>query len=147
MGCYNKDTHLQHKKLEVLKLININCETNVKDMEITLEQLYKGKSTKINEKDFLATKDYTENFVNKMKSLTSNFRIEVVMPKQMTITSNETDITYNKVLIQAILPKQIDGYNEIVALSYSLDTRTPVYKLYRAYYNNTTGVTMCFDSN
>ena len=114
-------------------------------MEITLEQLYKGKSTKINDKDFLATKAYTEGFVNKMKPFTQNFRVEVVPPKQMTITGNETDITYNKVLIQAIMPKQVGDYNEIIALTYSLDTRTPVYKIYRAYYNNNTGNTMCFN--
>jgi hypothetical protein len=116
-------------------------------MEITIEQLYKGKSTKINDKDFLATKSYTEGFINKMKLMTSNFRIEVIPPKQMTITSNETDITYNKVLIQAILPKQVGDYNEVIALTYSLDTRTPLYKIYRAYYNNTTGTTMCFNSD
>lgn len=135
------------KMQDTYLLVKHNSEINVKDMEITLEQLLKGKATKINDKDFLSTKDYVENFVNKMKAFTQNFRIEVVLPKQLTMTSNETDITYNKVLIQAILPKQVGDYNEIMALSYSLDTRTPVYKLYRAYYNNTTGVTMCFDSN
>ena len=139
--------YLLTEMLDIQLLIKHNFEINVKGMEITLEQLFKGKATKINDKDFLSTKDYVENFINKMKVLTQNFRIEVVSPKQMTITSNETDVTYNKVLIQAILPKQIDNYNEIVALSYSLDTRTPVYKLYRAYYNNITGVTMCFDTS
>lgn len=116
-------------------------------MEITLEKLLQGKSTKINDKDFLSTKEYVEPFLNKMKNFTSNFRIEAVSPKQITYNTDGEDITYNRVLVQAILPTQVDNYNEIYALAYSLDIRKPVYKVYRAMFDNTTNTTVVFNPN
>lgn len=116
-------------------------------MEITLEKLLQGKSTKINEKDFLSTKEYVEPFLEKMKQFTSNFRIEAISPNQITYNSDGEDITYNRVLVQAILPTQVDNYNEIYALAYSLDIRKPVYKIYRAMFENTTNITVVFDPN
>ena len=116
-------------------------------MEITLEKLLKGKSTKINEKDFLSTEDYVKNFIDVTNKLTNTYRIEAITPRQLTTDGNNTDLTYNRVLIQAILPNKVDKYNEIIALTYALDVRKPWYKVYRAFYDNTTNQTLVFNQD
>ena len=66
----------------------------------------------------------------------------------ITTTDKEgEDITYNRVLVQAIMPTQIDEYNEIYTLAYSLDIRRPIYKVYKAMFNNTTNSIIAFDPN
>ena len=114
-------------------------------MEITLEKLLKGKSTKINEKDFLSTADYVKSFIDATSKLTSTYRIEAIPPRQLTTDGNNTDLTYNRVLIQAVLPNKVDKYNEILALTYALDVRKPWYKVYRAFYDNVTNQTFVFN--
>lgn len=114
-------------------------------MEITLEALLKGKSTKINDKDFLSTEDYVAPFIDLVSKFTSNYRIEAIPPSQVTLTKDVEDITFNRVLVQAVFPTLVDEFNEIYALAYSLDIRKPVYKVYRAMFNNQTGAIMTFD--
>lgn len=116
-------------------------------MEITLEQLLKGKSTRINDKDFLSTEEYISLFVDKMKNFTDSYRIEAISPNQITLDKEGEDITYNRVLVQAILPNKVDKYNEIYALTYSLDIRKPVYKVYRALYDNQSNILIAFNPN
>lgn len=110
-------------------------------MEITLNCLYKGVGINVDDKWFSPTKFYVEDFINKMKSFTDKFRIEVVLAKQSTINQHK----YNKVLIHAILPNCIDEYHETITLTYSVDTKIPVYKIYKSYYNNNTGHIVCFN--
>ena len=75
------------------------------------------------------------------QSFTDKFRIEVVLAKQSTIDQHR----YNKVLIHAILPNCIDEYHETITLTYSVDTKIPIYKIYKSYYNNNTGHIVCFN--
>ena len=116
-------------------------------MEVTLDKLLSGKATRINSKDFLSTEDYVKPFIEEMSKFTSTYRIEAIPPSQVTTDKGGEDITYNRVLVQAIMPTQIDEYNEIYTLAYSLDIRKPIYKVYRAMFNNTTNSIVAFDPN
>jgi hypothetical protein len=106
-------------------------------MEVTINDLLNGKSTLIKNKEFLPTKNYVEPFLDKMSKFTKDFRIDVKYPDQMTTSKNNTDITYNRVLIQAVLPEKycIDSHDEVVGFLYGLDVKTPVAKIYRGYLN------------
>lgn len=114
-------------------------------MEVTLDKLLSGKPTKINNKDYLSTEDYVKPFIDFMDHFSPSYRIEAIPPSQVTMTNDNEDLTYNRVLVQAILPNKIGDYNEMYALTYSLDIRKPLYKIYRALYNNQTGATMVFN--
>lgn len=104
-------------------------------MEITISKLLEGKCTNINNNKYLSTKEYVEPFINLMKNFTSDFSVQVQLPKQFTITDSKDDITYNKVWVQAIMPSKCDksGYAETYNLVYVLDVRKPVYKIFKAY--------------
>ena len=104
-------------------------------MEITISKLLEGKSTAINNNEYLSTKEYVEPFINLMKTFTSDFSVQVQLPKQFTITDSKEDITYNRVWVQAVMPSKCDvsGYAETYNLVYALDIRKPVYKLFKAY--------------
>lgn len=106
-------------------------------MEIKVEQLLKGKPTRIKNKAYFGTAQYVEPFLEKMSKFTDDFRVEVQVPDQVTRTVtgdiNTDDITYNRVLIQAVMPEEYawDNHDEVIGFLYGLDTRKPVVKLYR----------------
>lgn len=106
-------------------------------MEITLDELLKGKATKIKDKSFFQTATYVEPFLERMNKLTDNFQVKVELPEQITVTKREDvdfeDITYNRVWIQAILPQsyQIDNHDDVIGMVYGLDVRKPIVKFYR----------------
>lgn len=106
-------------------------------MEITIEDLLKGKATKIKKNEYLKTEAYVLPFLDKLSKYTDDFRVQVKLPNQITKTINNEidndDITYNRVWIQAILPHEyvFDTYSEVIGLVYGLDTRKPVAKIYR----------------
>jgi len=104
---------------------------------ITLPELFSGKSTLIKGKQYLSTKEYVDPFIQEMSKYTSDFRIKIKLPDQMTGSIEDTDITYNRVLVEAVLPQEqnIDGHEEVIGLLYGLDIRKPVYKTYRGYLN------------
>lgn len=104
---------------------------------ISIAELFQGKETIIKDKEFFSTKIYTEPFIEKMSKFTDDFRIQVVLPEQVTKTKNKEDITYNRVLIQAVLPEKycIDNHDEVIGFLYGIDVRKPVVKLYRGYLN------------
>ncbi len=104
---------------------------------ITISQLLEGKSTLIKEKEFFPTKNYVEPFLDKMGALTLDFRIKVKTPTQVTVTQKEQDITYNRVLIEAVLPEKycIDSHDEVIGMVYGLDVRKPIVKFYRGHLN------------
>lgn len=112
-------------------------------MQITYDALMLGKPTIIKDKQFLATKDYVEPFFEFFKPLTDNFEIHVELPDQVTGSIDAKDITYNKVWCQAVLPLNTQHYdpkfeyNEVYGLIYSLDTKVPEIKYYRAYQHKT----------
>lgn len=102
-----------------------------------MTQLLAGKATVIKTKDYLSTKEFVQPFIDEMSKITSDFRIQVRLPDQMTVGGGGHDVTYNRVLIQAVLPKEnsIDGHDEVIGLLYGLDVRKPVAKIYRGYLN------------
>lgn len=106
-------------------------------MEITLEGLEAGKPTIIKDNEYLATKEYTEPFIEKMKKFTTDFVVNVQMPDQVTVSDDNKDITFNRVWVQAIMPTKTE-YAETYNLVYALDTRIPFYKVFKAYINTKT---------
>lgn len=111
-------------------------------MEITLDQLLRGKSTRIKGKEYLSTAAYVEPFIERMSKFTNDFNIQVKLPDQITLTKDKEidmeDITFNRVWVEAMLPDEMNfaNHKESVSLLYALDTRKPVVKLFR------TGVNM-----
>jgi len=105
--------------------------------EITLEELYKGKSTIIKNREFFPTKSYVDPFIQYMSKMTNDFRIQVKLPDQITTTTSEHDLTYNRVLVQAVLPEEycIDSHDEVIGFLYGLDVKKPIVKIYRGYLN------------
>lgn len=106
-------------------------------MDISIEEVLRGKPCLIKNKEFLSTKHYVEPFLNKMSSITNDFIVKVKLPDQMTLTPTSTDITYNRVWIQAVLPEKytIDNHDEVIGMVYGIDVKTPVVKLYRGHLN------------
>lgn len=106
-------------------------------MKLELNELLKGKATKIKEKEYFQTEAYITPFLERMQKLTSDFRVEVKLPEQVTITKREDlnfdDVTYNRVWIQAVLPEQycVENHDEVIGMVYGIDTRKPVAKFYR----------------
>lgn len=106
-------------------------------MDVTISELLKGKPTIIKNKEFFQTKNYVEPFLERMSGITNDFRIQVKVPEQMTFSKDATDLTYNRVLIQAVLPEDhcIDGHDEVIGFLYGIDVKRPVVKIYRGYLN------------
>ncbi len=105
--------------------------------DLTIFDLYKGKSTLIKNKEFFPTKTYVEPFVEKMSKFTNKFTVQVKLPDQMTFNKDTQDITYNRVLVQAQLPEKycIDNHDEVIGFLYGLDVKKPIVKIYRGYLN------------
>ena len=107
-------------------------------MEVTLNQLLEGKATKIKNKDYAPTRSYVEPFLERMSKITNDFRVQVKLPDQVTCTTEgerHDDITYNRVLIQAVLPNKFDNHQEVIGMVYGLDVRKPLIKIYRGAIN------------
>lgn len=106
-------------------------------MEITINELLKGKSTLIKNKEFFPTKTYVEPFFDKMSAITDNFKISVKLPDQITKSKDESDLTYNRVLVEAVLPEKycIEEHDEVIGFLYGIDVKKPVVKIYRGYLN------------
>jgi len=106
-------------------------------MEITIDDLLKGKATKIKDKAFYETEAYVTPFLDRMQKITSDFKVKVELPDQITVTKKEDvdfdDITYNRVWIQGILPQEydIDNHQDVIGMVYGLDVRRPIVKFYR----------------
>lgn len=66
-------------------------------MEITLNALLEGKPTIIREKEYFATKDYIQPFIDEMSTFTKEFVVNVQLPDQVTISNDSKDVTYNRV--------------------------------------------------
>lgn len=106
-------------------------------MNISLEELLKGKATKIKDKAYLQTEAYVTPFLDRLQKITSNFDVKVELPSQITVTKKDDvdfdDVTYNRVWIQAILPEQymVDNHSDVIGMIYGLDTKKPIAKFYR----------------
>lgn len=106
-------------------------------MEISLQELLKGKQTRIKNKEYFPTAAYVEPFLERVSRLTSDIRCQAVLPNQITYTSegdiNLEDQTFNRVWVQAVLPDNypIDNHSNVIGMVYGLDVRKPVFKVYR----------------
>lgn len=104
---------------------------------ITLEELYRGKPTKIKNAEYFPTKDYVDPFIQYMSKFTDNFVINAKLPDQITKTVHDKidydDVTYNRVWVQAVMPEEymFDNHSEVVGFLYGLDVKKPVCKIYR----------------
>ena len=89
-------------------------------MDIQLDTLLKGKQTRIKDKEYFETEAYVNPFLERMSKITSDFRVKVELPEQITLTKdgdvNFEDITYNRVWIQAVLEDKhtIDNHAEVI---------------------------------
>lgn len=105
-------------------------------MEITLEQILQGKQTRIKNKEYFPTAAYVEPFLERVSRLTSDIRVDAVLPNQITYTQdgeiNLEDQTFNRVWIQAVLPDTypVPNHSRVIGMVYGLDTRKPVFKTY-----------------
>lgn len=100
-------------------------------MGLTKEKLYEGLKTSIKDSDYLSSKEYIEPFVNQFPSNTS-FSIKAKVADQI-IGDKDKQLTYNRVCVEAEIKTDEDGYTEIVGLTYALDVKDPVWKVYRGY--------------
>lgn len=66
-------------------------------MEITLSALLEGKPTIIRGKEYFATQEYIQPFIDEMSKFTKDFIVNVQLPDQVTISNNNRDLTYNRV--------------------------------------------------
>lgn len=106
-------------------------------MEITLDELLEGKGTIIKNKEYFPSKQYVEPFINKMSQFTDDFIVRAISPNQLSTTKNNPDVIYNRVWVQAILPEDYveDNHALTYGLTYGLDPRVPVAKLYKGLFN------------
>lgn len=106
-------------------------------MDLKIEDLFKGKGTRIKDKEYFSTEQYVTPFLDKLGAITDDFRIQVKLPDQITYTKKDTinldDITFNRVWIQAVLPDKycIQDHDEVIGMVYGLDVRKPIVKFYR----------------
>lgn len=108
-------------------------------MELKLNELLAGKATRIKNKEYFPTKAYVEPFLERVQKITSEFRVQVQLPNQLTYTAdgniNTEDITYNRVLIEAILPDNYkfndDPHRAVLGMVYGIDVRKPVVKFFK----------------
>jgi len=105
--------------------------------EITINELLKGKATIIKNKEFFPTKNYVEPFLERMSKFTEDFRVQVKLPDQITKNASVEDITFNRVVVQAVMPEKycIDSHDEVIGMVYGIDVRKPVVKFYRGMLN------------
>ena len=107
-------------------------------MEITLDELLRGKGTIIKNKEYLSTEAYVTPFLERISTFTNDFRVQVKLPDQVTLTKDNDikleDQTYNRVWIQGILPDELSypNHKESISLLYALDTRKTVVKIFRS---------------
>lgn len=103
----------------------------IEDLKILLE----GKDTIIKGAQYLSAKAYIEPFINRLSQYNPEFRCQTKVPDQLTITNGKPDLVYNRVHIQAILPKSFyfsENNQKVIGMVYGLDVKTPICKFYIA---------------
>jgi hypothetical protein len=110
-------------------------------MEISLEELLKGKAVKIKNKDFLPTRAYVEPFLERMSKITNDFRVQVRLPELITLNDpNEgrelENLSYTRVLVQGVLPDRWNNHSDVIGMVFGLDVRKPLIKIYKGALNH-----------
>ena len=108
-------------------------------MQITLNELLRGKQTRIRGKEYFPTAAYVEPFLERVHKLTNDVSVQIQLPQQITYTAsgeiNTEDITYNRVLIEAKLPDEYkfndDPHRAVIGMVYGIDVRKPVVKFFK----------------
>lgn len=108
-------------------------------MDITINELLAGRATRIKNREYYKTEAYVSPFLEKLHKITSDFRVQVQLPSQITYTEdgsiNTEDITYNRVLIEGILPDEYkfnnDPHRAVIGMVYGIDVRKPVVKFFK----------------
>ena len=106
-------------------------------MDLSLNEILAGKATRIKNKEYFPTAAYVEPFIERLSKLTNNFVCKGITPNQVTLTKEGEldleDVTFNRVWIQAILPDEfpVPNHNNVIGMVYGLDTRKPVFKVYK----------------
>lgn len=108
-------------------------------MNITINELLAGKATRIKNREYFKTEAYVSPFLERLNKLTSDFRVQIQLPNQVTYTDSGTinteDITYNRVLVEAILPDEYkfnnDPHKAVIGMVYGIDVRKPVVKFFK----------------
>lgn len=104
------------------------------EVDLSLKELYLGEETVIGESSFKSTKDYVEPFVDVASKYTENFVIRAVEQKQKV--GKDSNVTYNRVWVQGVLPEEQDGHKKVISMVYGLDIRKPVFKFYKGFINS-----------
>lgn len=100
-----------------------------------LKELLLGKATRIKGVEYLSAKDYIQPFIDRMDKLKATYICKAKISDQVSITDKQSDIVYNRVHIQAVLPKSYydnEGYRKVIGMIYGLDVKTPCAKFYIA---------------
>ena len=107
--------------------------------EIQLNELLAGRATRIKNRDYFQTAASVEPFLDRVQKISKEIRVQVQLPTQITYTANgdinTEDITYNRVLIEAILPDEYkfndDPHRAVLGMVYGIDVRKPVAKFFK----------------
>lgn len=102
-------------------------------MEISIDELLKGKATRIKKKEYFPTRAYVEPFLERVGKITDKFTVKVETPDQVTTVNGTEDLTYNRVWIQGVLPDEyvVENHQEVIGMVMGLDVRKPIVKFYR----------------
>lgn len=109
--------------------------------EFTLDEVLQGKATRIKGKEYFKTADYVNPFLDRMSKFTSDFRVQVKEPDQITLDESgdvvTDDLTFNRVWIQAVLSHEYayDNHQQVVGMVYGLDCRKAICKIYQGALN------------
>lgn len=111
------------------------------NIELTIDNAFKGKATRIKNKEYFSTEAYLEPFINRMSKYTDDFRIQGVVADQISLNKEGNidleDIVYNRIWIQAVMPSDLcfENHEEVIGMVYGLDVRKPITKIYRGHLN------------
>lgn len=106
-------------------------------VELSLEELYKGKATMIKDNKYRTTQQYIEPFIDRVSKFTDEFIIKALPASQISLTPNgeipEGDVVYNRVWVQGVLPEEYayDNHKQSINMLYALDTRKPLVKIFK----------------
>jgi len=107
-------------------------------LELSLDELYKGKATMIKDKKYFSTKNYVEPFIDRVdKMCQGNFIVKAQPASQISLSPDGSidleDTVFNRVWIQGILPTEYayENHKQSINLLYALDTRKPLVKIFK----------------
>lgn len=108
-------------------------------MEISVNDILKGKPLIIKNKEYLSAAAYIEPFLDRMSKFTNDFRIQAVPADVLSRTEDGGIVNdaYSRVWIQAVLPDEcsFNNHQEVIGMVYGLDIRKPVVKMYKGALN------------